>query len=189
MTTGNSVKRMDGGGGQCGSSRSEDVAIMYSISRGAGRPSVGLVHGLLGGKSPAAASSRHRRPVQQPTSIAHASTRTASTGRFLPSAWFLPVLGLLLLTLMACRPCHGHDPELLDMDDEDGKFQLLFFPPFSSFFLAFLFLYLFYLLSSSQTATHTFDRFIHIMQQEFLFLASFNRISRSTRRRRLFNNE
>lgn len=29
---------------------------------------------------------------------------------------------LFLLTLMACRPCHGHDPELLDIDDEDGKF-------------------------------------------------------------------
>ncbi|EFX83497.1 hypothetical protein DAPPUDRAFT_240048 [Daphnia pulex] len=29
------------------------------------------------------------------------------------------LLALLLLTLMACRPCHGHDPELFDMDDED----------------------------------------------------------------------
>ncbi|XP_046630954.1 neural cell adhesion molecule 2-like isoform X2 [Daphnia pulicaria] len=33
------------------------------------------------------------------------------------------LLALLLLTLMACRPCHGHDPELFDMDDEDGPLQ------------------------------------------------------------------
>ncbi|KAI9551455.1 hypothetical protein GHT06_021788 [Daphnia sinensis] len=31
------------------------------------------------------------------------------------------LLALFLLTLMACRPCHGHDPELFDMDDEDGN--------------------------------------------------------------------
>lgn len=28
---------------------------------------------------------------------------------------------LLVLTLVTCRPCLGHDPELLDVDDEDGK--------------------------------------------------------------------
>ncbi|XP_032799105.2 hemicentin-1 isoform X2 [Daphnia magna] len=33
------------------------------------------------------------------------------------------LLALFLLTLMACRPCHGHDPELFDMDDEDGPLQ------------------------------------------------------------------
>ncbi|XP_057374679.1 nephrin-like isoform X2 [Daphnia carinata] len=27
---------------------------------------------------------------------------------------------LLLLTLVACRPCYGHDPEFFDMDNEDG---------------------------------------------------------------------
>ena len=39
----------------------------------------------------------------------------------LPSA----VLTFLLLTFVACRPCHGHDPvELKFMDDEDGKFSI-----------------------------------------------------------------
>lgn len=27
----------------------------------------------------------------------------------------------LAAALMACRPCHGHDPELVDLDEEDGK--------------------------------------------------------------------
>lgn len=39
------------------------------------------------------------------------------------------LLTLFLLTLMACRPCHGHDPELFDMDDEDGTFVYLFLFP------------------------------------------------------------
>lgn len=39
------------------------------------------------------------------------------------------VLTLLLLALAACRPCvcHGHDRELSDTDDEDGKFLFLTF--------------------------------------------------------------
>ncbi len=36
------------------------------------------------------------------------------------------VLTLLLLALAACRPCLGHDRELSDTDDEDGKFLFLF---------------------------------------------------------------
>lgn len=37
------------------------------------------------------------------------------------------VLTLLLLALAACRPCYGHDRELSDTDDEDGKFLFLTF--------------------------------------------------------------
>jgi hypothetical protein len=37
------------------------------------------------------------------------------------------VLTLLLLALAACRPCHAHDRELSDTDDEDGKFLFLTF--------------------------------------------------------------
>lgn len=37
------------------------------------------------------------------------------------------VLTLLLLALAACRPCVGHDRELSDTDDEDGKFLFLTF--------------------------------------------------------------
>lgn len=47
------------------------------------------------------------------------------------------LLALLLLTLMACRPCHGHDPELFDMDDEDGKFHKGINPFFFLFYFFF----------------------------------------------------
>jgi hypothetical protein len=46
------------------------------------------------------------------------------------------LLALLLLTLMACRPCHGHDPELFDMDDEDGKFHKGINPFFFFYFFS-----------------------------------------------------
>jgi hypothetical protein len=48
--------------------------------------------------------------------------RRRRTLLLLPSA--AAVLTFLLLTFVACRPCHGHDPELKDMDDEDGKFSI-----------------------------------------------------------------
>ena len=69
-----------------------------------------------------------------------------------------PLLVLLLLTLMACRPCHGHDPELFDMDDEDGKFHKgidpFCFRPFSQRY---------------QTATHTISK-------SFIILCFFSRL-------------
>lgn len=72
------------------------------------------------------------------------------------------LLALLLLTLMACRPCHGHDPELFDMDDEDGKFHKGINP--------FFFLFYFFFSSgeifsfrSNQTATHTLKIIHHLV--------------------------
>lgn len=128
--------------GQCGSSRSEDLHVaisMYSISRGAGRPSHPCVHSFVRvaeaeGRPAGPVTRCNRRPVES-SSTSNRTSKAVDVGRsktrllLLPPALFpsrlLPFLGLLLLTLMACRPCHGHDPELLDMDDEDGKFQML----------------------------------------------------------------
>lgn len=63
--------------------------------------------------------SHHRRRHQQ-----EAETGAGSLNAIPPAKprHVLHVV-LLLLTLVACRPCHGHDPELFDMDNEDGKFS------------------------------------------------------------------
>ena len=113
MTAGSSVKRFGGRGG--GSSRSEDVTshVFVGHSRGTGRPS-------------------DRRP-------SFGSNRTSLCRRGEGAAWLLsgrrsthlsglscpPLLALFLLTLMVCRPCHGHDPEIFDVEDEDGKILFL----------------------------------------------------------------
>jgi len=125
------VKRMlplppqDDGGG---SSRSGDVAghHWHSTSRGIARIpfSSGAGKGERGSES-VVGRNRNETGSKEPP-------RLALLRLVHPVAPLL--LALLLLTLMACRPCHGHDPELFDMDDEDGKFHKrinpFFFPSF-----------------------------------------------------------
>ena len=92
--------------------------------------------GMEGSRPGARQTSGSRRRREEEQSGAEAETneteaaenagrrRGAGSARAKPRRHILPraALTFLLLTLAACRPCHGHDPELSDMDDEDGKF-------------------------------------------------------------------
>ena len=95
---GNSVKRIDHDGGP---SRLEDV--MYPVSGGF------HFRGRRGSHSP---PNGRRNPSQ--------SIATRSLCRPLRATGW-SVVALFFLALLTCRPCFGHDPELLDMEDEDGK--------------------------------------------------------------------
>ena len=83
-----------------------------------------------GASQPAGRSRRRRQEEERPRAEGGAETEAESVRRSgCPPAkrrrLYLPaVMILFLLTLVACRPCHGHDPELFDMDDEDGKFYI-----------------------------------------------------------------
>ena len=122
-------ERMDDGGG---SSRSPDVTRhhWHSISQ---RNVVPIPFSSVEEGETGAESVVHRG------NAARRNKETGSKNIKSPrlAGLLTSLLALLLLTLMACRPCHGHDP-LFDMDDEDGKFHKGI-NPFSSDFYFLLF--------------------------------------------------
>jgi hypothetical protein len=122
-------ERMDDDGG--GSSRSPDVTRhhWHSISQGnvVRIPFSSVEEGETGAESVVHRGNAARRNKETGSK----NIKSPRLAGLLPS-----LLALLLLTLMACRPCHGHDPELFDMDDEDGKFHKGINP---FFFLTFIF--------------------------------------------------
>lgn len=69
-------------------------------------------------------STRMAKPMHGTSHQQKAETGAASLKAIPPAKrrHILPIV-LLLLMLVACRPCHGHDRELFDMDNEDGKFS------------------------------------------------------------------
>ena len=132
-------QRMDDGGG---SSRSPDVTRhhWHSISQ---RNVVPIPFSSVEEGETGAESVVHRG------NAARRNKETGSKNIKSPrlAGLLTSLLALLLLTLMACRPCHGHDP-LFDMDDEDGKFHKGINPFSSRTFSIFTFLD-----EKSQTAT------------------------------------
>ncbi len=162
MTT-DSVKRLDGGGGG-GSSRAANVR--HSISRGAGRPSDPYYPSLIpAGSSRTTSLRRPRHPAGAGAGAWWLSGRRSGSRLSCP-----PMLALFLLTLMACRPCHGHDPELFDIEDEDGKILFSFFsqnvnfPTHLSVSLSLSFFFVYYVAEQPNSNSHnTHHSIIHLI--------------------------